>query len=44
MDWEIVILGEIIQREKDNYDCLYVESKKNGTIEFIYKTEIETQI
>ena len=28
MDWEIVMLGEIIQREKDKYDCLYVESKK----------------
>ena len=41
----MLILGGLIQREKGKYDCLYVESKKkNGTNEFIYKTEIETQM
>ena len=43
MDLKIVILHEVRQRKANiiRY-CLYMESKTNGTNEFIYKTEIES--
>ena len=43
MDLETVILN---QTEKDKYHMisLYVDSKKNGKNELIYKTEIESQM
>ena len=45
MDLEILILSEVRQRKtKLMRYCLYVESKKKGTIELIYKTEIELQM
>ena len=40
-DLGIIILSEV----KDNiWYCLYMASKKNGTNELIYKTEIESQM
>ena len=45
MDLDIVILSEVSQRRTNIvWYCLYVESKKNGTNELIYKTEIELQM
>ena len=43
MDLEIVILSEVSQTEKDKYHMIsHMQNlKKNGTNEFIYKTEIE---
>ena len=45
MDLEIIILIEVSQTEKDKYHMisLYVESKKNGTNELIYRTETDSQ-
>ena len=46
IDLEIIILGKVSQTEKDKYhmiSCLYVESKKSDTNEFIYKTETDSQ-
>ena len=44
MDLEVIILSEI-NRTKTNITWyhLYMESKKNDTNEFIYKTEIDPQ-
>ena len=52
MDLEIAILIEVSQTEKIKYHmiivhmsyCLYVELKKNGANELIYKTEIGSQM
>ena len=46
MDLEIVILSEVSQTEKDKHHfiSLYVESKKNGTNELIYKTDTELEM
>ena len=45
MDLEIVILIEVSQRKTNIiWYHLYVESKKKGTNEHIYKTEIELQM
>ena len=45
MDLEIVMLSEIVQRKTNIIQyCLYVETKKNGTNELIYKIEIESQM
>ena len=54
MDLEIgdldleIILSEVSPTEKDKYCiltcCLYMECKKNGTNELIYKMEIELQM
>ena len=43
MGLKIVMLSEMHQTEKDNYHMihLYVESKKNGTNELIYKIELQ---
>ena len=40
---EIVILDEVSKRNTVWY-CLHVQSKKNGTNELIYKTEIQSQM
>ena len=43
IDLEIVILSEVSQGKTNNICyCLNVELLKNGTNEFIYKTEIVT--
>ena len=45
MDLETVILREVRQRRANViWYSLYVESKKNGTNDLIYKTEIELQM
>ena len=45
MDVEIIILSEVRQRKTNIMGyCSYVESKKKGTNELIYKTEIESQM
>ena len=45
MDLEIVILTEVSQIKTNIiWYLLYMESKKNGTNEFIYKIEIESQM
>ena len=46
MGLDIVILSEVSQTEKDNYHMisLICGILKNGTNEFIYKTEIESQM
>ena len=46
MDLEIVTLCEVSQTEKDKYHTILFicEILKNGTIELIYKTEIESQM
>ena len=45
MDLEIVTLSEISQTKTNIiWYHLYVESKKKGTNELIYKTEIELQM
>ena len=44
MDLEIVMLSEVSQRKTNIIYFLYVELKKNGTIELIYKSEIESWI
>ena len=44
MDLEIVILIEVSQRKTNIiWYHLYVESKKKGTNELIYKTEVDSQ-
>ena len=45
MDLEIIIPTEVSQKRKDKYHmiCLYVESKKYDTEEFIYETETDSQ-
>ena len=41
---EIIILSGVSQTEKEKYYILYMWNlKKNGTDEFIYKTEIDPQ-
>ena len=42
MDLEIIILSDVSQRQISYH--LYMRSKKNGTNEFIYKTETDSQI
>ena len=44
MDLEIDILSEVSQRKTKIIYHLGAESKKNGTNEPIYKTEIEAQM
>ena len=45
IDLEILILSEVSQRKTNIiWYRLYVESKKSGTNEPIYKTEIELQM
>ena len=45
IDLEIVILSEVVRYRKTNIIyCLYMESKKGGTEELIYKTEIASQM
>ena len=46
MDLEIVILSEVSQTEKDKYHMISLTCGifKNGTNEFIYQTEIESQM
>ena len=44
MDLDIVILSKVKHRNKYYVYLLYVESKKNGTNELIYKAEIKSQI
>ena len=40
MDLEIVILSEVSQTQKDNYDTAYMQNLlKQGTKELIYKIE-----
>jgi len=42
MGLEIIILNEVRQTKTNiTWYCLYMESRKNGTSEFIYKREIE---
>ena len=47
MDLEIILLSEVSQIEKAKYimisNILCVESLKNDTNEFIYKTETDSQ-
>ena len=44
MDLEIIILSEVSQTKTNIiWYHLYVESKKNDTNEFIYKTETDSQ-
>ena len=43
MDLEIIMLSEVSQRKTKIIYHLYVESKKNGTNELIYKTETDLQ-
>ena len=44
MDLEIIILSEVSQAEKDQYHIsLMCGILKNGTDEFIHKTEIGSQ-
>ena len=42
MNLEPIIQSEVSQKEKDKY-CI-LESRKNGTEEFIYRTAVEKQI
>ena len=44
MGLEIIILSEVREKQTPYDITLYVESKKNGTSELIYKTEIESQM
>ena len=44
MDLEIVRPSEVSQTETNIIYHLYVESKKNGTNELIYKAKIESQM
>ena len=44
MGLEIVILSEDRQKKINVLHCFYMESKKNGTNELNYKTEIESQM
>lgn len=45
MDLETVIMSEIHQTDKDtSYNITYVWNLKNGTNEFIFKTEVESQM
>ena len=45
MDLEIIILSDVSQTEKDKYMISLIYGiQKNGTIELIYKTEIESQM
>ena len=45
MDLEIVILSEVSQTKTNIiWYHLYVEPKKNGTHELVYKAEIESQM
>ena len=45
MDLETVILSEVSQIEREIYDITYMWNlKKKGTIELIYKTEVESQM
>ena len=44
MDLEIVRPSEASQTETNIIYHLYVESKKNGTNELIYKAKIESQM
>ena len=44
MDLEIIILSEVNQTKTNIWYCLYVESNKNDSKEFIYKTEADSQI
>ena len=43
MDLEIVILSQISQTEKDQYNMIHAESKKHNTNELIYKIEADSQ-
>ena len=46
MDLEIIILGEISQREKDKYRMISLicwSLKKTDTNDLIYKTETDSQ-
>ena len=45
MDLEIIILGEVSQKEKDKYCVISLTCGilKNGTNELIYKTKIDLQ-
>ena len=43
MELEIIILSEVRQRKTNIWYHLHVESKKNDTNEFIYKTETDSQ-
>ena len=38
---EIIILSEVTYIEKILYDITYMWNLKNGTNEFIYKTEVD---
>ena len=42
-DLEMITLSEVSQRKTNIWYHLYVESKKNDTSEFIYKTETDSQ-
>ena len=45
MAWEIVILNEVSQREKDKYcKTPQLESINSYTSELIYKTEMDSQM
>lgn len=45
MDVETVIMSEIHQTDKDiSHDITYIWNFKNGTNEFIFKTEMESQM
>ena len=45
MGLEIIILNDVSQTEKDKYMISLIYGiQKNGTIELIYKTEIESQM
>ena len=46
MDLETIILSEVSQTEKDKYHMILLACGiyKNGTNEFIYKTEIDSHI
>ena len=45
MDVETVIMSEIHQTDKDiSHDITYIWNSKNGTNEFIFKTEMESQM
>ena len=41
MELEIIILSEVTYIEKILYDITYMWNLKNGTNEFIYKTEVD---
>ena len=47
MNLEPIMQSEVSQKEKDKYHILtyiYMESRKNGTKEFIYRAAMEKQI